>query len=199
MKRLRRLTVVEWLTILGVMLVLGGLLLPDSATTTRWRLEERARDFTSVSVARLADETIVAMDVDITGTWTCSHRLNRSEFTFSPRPDGQFNVDFSRSGCLGGCQLRRTASIDRGVIGLDAAVAEYLPRTYNTLYVIRVHGAVYLLPAEWLSDFERELDADAGGWEWYVFRRGNDANEPSNAPEHASRAFSNGQSTARAG
>ena len=153
-------------TNLGVMLVLGGLLLPDSATTTRWRLEERARDFTSVSVARLADETIVAMDVDITATWTCSHRLNRSAFTFSPRPDGQLNVDFSTSGCLGGCQLRRTASIDRGVIELDAAVAEYLPRTYNTLYVIRVHGAVYLLPAEWLSDFERELDADAGGWEW---------------------------------
>ena len=135
MKRLRRLTVVEWLTILFIVAVLGGLLLPDSATTTRWHLEKRARDFASADIARLSDESILATDPDIAGTWTCRHRLDGSVFTFSRRDDGQFDVDFSTRGCLGRCDLRRTAKIDKGVIRLDAAVAEYLTRTYNTLLI----------------------------------------------------------------
>ena len=49
---------------------------------------------------------------------------------------------FQHEGLFGGrCDLRRTAKIDKGVIRLDAAVAEYLTRTYNTLYVIRVLSA----------------------------------------------------------
>lgn len=182
-KRLRRLTVVEWLTILCIVGALSTLLLPDSATMTRWRLEKRARDFTLAGVARLTDESIIAKDADITGTWISSHRLNRSAFTFSRRDDGRFDTDFSTSGCLGGCDLRRTASVNKGVIGLDAAVAEYIPRTYNTLYVIRIDGTEYLLPAEWLPDFERELKSGSGGWKWCVFRRGIDANEQSGAAE----------------
>lgn len=183
MKRIGRLTVVEWLTILFIVAVLGGLLLPDSATMTRWQLEKRARDFVSADVATLSDESIIVTDPDIAGTWTCRHRMDGSEFTFSRRGDGQFDVDFSTSGCLGKCDLRRAAKIDKGIIRLDAAVAEYRTRTYNTLYVIRIDGSEYLLPADGLSDFEQEVKSGSGGWEGYVFRRGSEANEQSRATE----------------
>ena len=183
MKLIRRFTVVEWLTIFGVLVILGGLLLPDSATTTRWSLEKRARNFAATPAATLTDDSIIATDVNITGTWTCRHRMNWSSYAFTARPDGKFNADFRTGGCLGGCELQRTARFDRGAIRLDAAVAEYLPRTYNTLYSIRIADTVYLLPAEWLPDFERELDSDSDRWQWYVYRRGNDANEPKNAPQ----------------
>ncbi len=183
MKRIGRLTILEWLTILFILAVLGGLFLPDSATTTRWNLEKRARDFASTDIARLSDESIIATDPDIAGTWTCRHRLDGSVFTFSRRDDGQFDVDFSTSGCLGGCDLRRTAKIDKGIIRLDAAVAEYRPRTYNALYVIRIAGTEYLLPAELISDFERELQSGSDDWGGYVFCRGSGAHEQSRATE----------------
>jgi hypothetical protein len=183
MKRIGRLTILEWLTILFIMAVLGGLFLPDSATATRWQLEKRARDFVSADIARLSDESIIATDPDIAGTWTCRHRMDGSAFTFSRRDDGQFDADFSTSGCLGGCDLRRTAKIDKGVVRLDAAVAEYRPRTYNTLYVIYIAGTEYLLPADGLSDFEQELKSGSGGWERYVFRRGSETNEQGRATE----------------
>ncbi|MCC6511395.1 MAG: hypothetical protein IT423_20010, partial [Pirellulaceae bacterium] len=125
----------------------------------RWRLEIRARNFKPTGDVELSDESIVAADSQVAGTWMCRHRLNRSSFTFLPRNDGQLDVNFSTSGCLGGCNLARIASLDAGVIHLISAVSEYLPRTYDRLYVIRIDGTEYLLPAEMLSDFERELNS----------------------------------------
>ena len=57
------------------------------------------------------------------------------------------------------------------MIRLDAAVAEYVPRTYDMLYGVRVDGNEYLLPAESLSDFERELDAGSAGWQSCLYQR----------------------------
>ncbi len=173
----RHLTVVEWLTILAVVIVLGGLLLPDSATMTRWSLEKRARNFKPTFIDKLTNESIIAPDTNVVGTWTCRHSLNRSTFTFSQRNDGQLDVDFATSGCLGGCNLSRTALMDSGVTQLNSAVAEYLTRTYDRLYVIRHDGTEYLLPADTSLDFERELDSDSDGWGWYLFRRDNEVNE----------------------
>jgi hypothetical protein len=175
--QLRRLTIAEWLTILAVVVVLGGLLFPDSATTTRWNLEKRARNFKPTFIDKLTSESMVVPDARVVGSWTCRHRLNRSTFTFSKRNDGQLDVEFVTSGCLGGCNLSRIASMDGGVIQLNLAVAEYVPRTYDRLYVIRLDGTEYLLPAHALSDFERQLDTGSDGWEWYLFRRDNEANE----------------------
>jgi hypothetical protein len=178
MKRLRCPTVVEWVTIAGVAAILAAVLvIPDTATSTRRQIERRARDFKAASVARLTDESILAADAVIAGSWIRRHRLNRSTFVFTPRPDGRLDVRFATGGCLGGCEFVRIASFANGVISLDGAIAEYLPRTYDTLYVIRVDGAEYLLPAQGLAEFEQKLRSEGDGWQWYLYRRGSfDAN-----------------------
>lgn len=181
MKLLHRVTWDEWFTILCVAIFVGGTLLPDSATQTRWRLERRARDFKKTITPKLHDKSIIATDAAIAGAWICRHRLDRSSFVFTGRPDGQFDADFSTSGCLGGCTLKRTARFDGGVIRLDSAVAEYVPRTYDTIYAVCIQGTEYLLPAERLSDFEQELGTGTRGWERYVFRRDNGAKEASDS------------------
>jgi len=52
--------------------------------------------------------------------------------------------------------MSRTATVRDGVTTLSSAVAEYLPRTYNTLYMVRVDDADYLVPADGIRDFENE-------------------------------------------
>lgn len=174
MKQLRRPTLFEWLTILAVTLVLGGLLLPDSASTTHGSLEKRARDFKPTVIAKLSDESILATDANLAGTWASRRHFDRSSFTFSPRSDGQLDVDFRTSGCFGGCELARTASVDAGMIQLNAAVAEYFPKTYDRLYVIQIDGREYLLPADSVVDFERERNSGSDSWNLYVFLRDNE-------------------------
>jgi hypothetical protein len=85
--------------------------------------------------------------------------------------DGDYDVSFSTGGCLGSCELPRTATIDNGLITLNAAVAEYVPNTYRSLYVIRVRGSDYLLPTTSVADFEREIAAGTDHWQRYVLRR----------------------------
>ncbi|MCL4205059.1 MAG: hypothetical protein KJ000_21470 [Pirellulaceae bacterium] len=178
MKRLRRPTVVEWITIVGVSAILAAvLLIPDTATSTRRQIERRARDFEAGSVDRLTDESILAADADIAGRWIRWHRLNRSTLFFLPRPDGRFDVRFATAGCGGGCEFVRIASFANGVIRLDGAIAEYGPRTFDTLHPIRVDGAEYLLPAHGLAEFEEKLRSDGDGWQWYPYRRADKADE----------------------
>lgn len=167
----RRFSIGQWIAGIGLSVILGGFLVPDSATVTRRSLEERAERFVAKGVGALADKSMIATDVRLEGTWVCRSRLSGSAFVFSPRADGQFDAAFRTSGCLGGCDLGRVARLGGGVIRLDAAVAEYLPRTYDMLYVVRVDGNEYLLPAESLSDFERELDADSAGWQSCLYQR----------------------------
>ncbi len=178
MKQLRQLSLIEWITLIGIAAISGALLLPDSSLATRRQIEQRVREFDRKSAAKLTDGSIIATQADIKGTWLCRHLMNRSSFTFSQRADGKFDLEFSTSGCFGGHNLRRVASLDNGVIQLDTAVAEYLPRTYDTLYVVRIGETQYLLPAEGLIDFERELTSGSEDWQWHVFRRRSDTLDP---------------------
>ncbi len=184
--QLRRLTIVESLTVIAVLAVLAGfILIPDSATSTRRSLERRARTWNSSNAYILTDLSLIPTDVDLNGEWATRRRLNHTTFKFSKRADGKYDVQFTTGGCLGGCELMRTAECSEGTIVLDGAVAEYMPRTYNTLYAIRIDDAEYLLPADNLSDFERALASGSGNWKWYVHSRLKESNEPSHATEPA--------------
>lgn len=168
-----------------VVIAVGLLIVPDTATATRWRLERRAEQWQPKSFAVLADRAILSPQVDLSGTWSCRHRRDDTTFTFSPRRDGRFEVDFTTGGCLGSCRLERIATVDQGVIRLDRAVAEYLPRTYDRLYAIRLDGTDYLLPEPSVPEFERERAAGSVQWLGLVLRRVENAPAPSSAPTSA--------------
>ena len=86
----------------------------------------------------------------------------------------------------------RIASVANGVISLDGAIAEYRPRTYDTLYVISVDGAEYLLPAQWIAEFEQKLRSEGDGWQWYLYRRGSFDANPSFTADRARRDGTDG-------
>ncbi len=177
--RLHRQTIVESLTMVAVLAILAGFIfIPDSATSTRRSLERRARNWKPSVDPIITDRSLIATDIALNGESTTRHRLNHTAFTFVKRKDGKYDVQFSTGGCLGGCELTRIAEFSHGVIILDGAVAEYVPRTYDTLYAIRIDNDEYLLPAESLPDFERDLASGSDDWKWYVHARGGESNEP---------------------
>jgi len=172
MRFLRKPTFAESLTLIAVIAILAAIVfVPDSATATRWRLERRARDWKPEPIPVLSDSTLIAADEVITGEWIQRGRLYHTSFSFAERGDGKYDVSFSTGGCLGGCELSRTAAVNDGLITLNSAVAEYVPNTYFSLYMIRVRGSDYLLPATSVVDFEREIAAGTDHWQRYVLRR----------------------------
>jgi hypothetical protein len=172
MKLFRKLTLVESLTLIAIVAFLAALILvPGSATASRLRLERRARDWKPGPISVLSDSTLIAADEAITGEWIKRGRLFHASFSFAERDDGKYDVNFSTGGCLGGCKFSRTAAVDNGLITLNAAVAEYMPNTYLSLYIIRIGGSAYLLPTTSVVDFEREIAVGTDQWEHYVLRR----------------------------
>jgi len=172
MPTLRKPTTAETVTLWAILAVFAGMILiPDSATSTRWGLERRAQNWTPTIVPALADQSLLATDVELAGKWSNHHRLTRSSFAFSKTSDRGYDADFITGGCLGGCRLSRTASVQNGVVTLDRAVAEYILRTYNTLYAVRIDGQEYQVPAYGIQTFEQQLAFDSDGWKWHVFSR----------------------------
>jgi len=192
--RFHRPTIVESITIVAV---LAMIVVPDSATATRRSLERRAHNWKPSLVPNLSDRSLIATDISLSGEWTTRRRLNHTAFTFSKRPDGKYDVQFSTGGCLGGCELTRIATLSDGAIILDGAVAEYVPRTYDTLYAIRIDNDEYLLPAENVPDFERDLASGTDDWKWYVHARGKESNEQNDARETSAQSALNSNSTLR--
>ena len=179
MRLLRKPTIVETITFMGVAAVLAALILiPDSATSTRWELERRVRDWQQTSVPGPDDSSLIPTELDLAGEWTNEHRLTRSSFVFTKRSQQEYDALFATSGCLGGCRLPRVASVNKGAVTLNEPVAEYMPRTYNVLYAIRIGEADYLVPADGIREFERERTSGSDGWKWYVFSRRDESNEP---------------------
>ncbi len=175
---------------IAVLAILAGLIfIPDSATSTRRSLERRARNWKPSSVPTFTDPSLIATDIALSGEWTTRRRLNHTTFKFAKRADGKYDVQFSTSGCFGGCELTRIAEISDGAIMLDGAVAEYVSRTYDILYSIRVDNIEYLLPAESVPDFERDLASGSDDWKWYVHTRRAQSNEQSDAPKSPNGAF----------
>lgn len=189
--RPRRLTIVECLTSVAVMAILASLvLIPDSATSTRRSLERRARNWKASNVPTITDRSLIATDIALNGEWTTRRRFNHTAFTFVKRTDGRYDVQFSTGGCFGGCKLSRIGTLSEGVIVLDGAVAEYLPRTYDTLFAIRIESVDYLLPAESVQHFEEAIASGSEDWRWYVHTRGNESNEQILAQVHPNRTES---------
>lgn len=167
-----RFTATEWLTLIAVAAILAGfVLIPDNHELTRRNLKQRASNWKPRPPIELVDPSVLSASANLEGAWICQHGLDHSRFTFTRQSDRQFAVHFSTGGCLGGCDLRRRAVFDAGVIQLDGAVAEYFPRTYATLYVIQIDGVDYLLPDESVRDFEHELAIEDGNWRFHVYCR----------------------------
>ena len=167
--QVRRPTTVESLMILAVIAILAGVIFfPDSATATRRDIERRARDWKPKIAPILIDRSLIDTEIFLTGQWQTRRGLSVTEFTFEPRSDGRYDVRFRTGGCGGGCELSRTATLTDGVISLNGAVVEYSRKTYDTMYAIRVGTDEYLLPAENLVDFERELASGTSDWKWDV-------------------------------
>ena len=198
MRFLQKPTIAEAITIVGVAAVLTALILmPDSATSTRWELERRARDRKETTIPGPADSSMIASNVDLAGEWINEHRLTRSSFVFTKRSQQQYDAQFATSGCLGGGRFPRVASVNDGVVTLDEAVAEYMPSTYNTLYAFRVGEADYLVPADGIREFERLLASGSDGWKWYVFSRRDESNEQTDARETSTASVLNPNFTPR--
>ncbi len=172
MRYVRRQTLAEIVAVLGIVAVLCAIVfIPDSATSTRWHLERRAREYRAKSVDAPADPSLLATDIDLAGEWINDGLRTYSSFVFTKRGPGQYGVQFTTHGCLGGCKLSRMASLSDGIISLDGAVAEYVPRTYNTLYAIRVDNLIYLVPADGIREFERSRASGSDKWRRYAFSR----------------------------
>jgi len=179
----------------AVLAILGGhIFIPDSATSTRRSLERRAQNWKPSGVTTITDRSLLATDIALNGKWTTRRRLNHTAFTFAKLTDGKYDVQFSTGGCLGGCNLSRVGTLSDGVLVLDGAVAEYVPRTYDTLYAIRIDDADYLLPAESVRDFELAIASGSNDWRWYVHSRSNESNEQNDARERPSSSDLNGKS-----
>ena len=193
--RLRRPTVVESLTMVAVLAILAGLIVfPDSATSTRRSLERRARNWNPSGVPTITDRSLIATDIALNGGWTTRRRLSHTAFTFVKRTDGKYDVRFSTGGCLGGCNLSRVGTLSDGVLVLDGAVAKYVPRTYDTMYAVRIDDADYLLPAASVRDFENAIASGSDDWRRYVHSRNNESNEQNDARERPASSGMNGES-----
>ncbi len=176
--RVRRPTIVECITTIAVVAILACLIfIPDSGTATRRDMERRARDRKLTVAPFLNDRSLIDTEISLTGQWRTTRRLSHTEFTFIPRTDGRYDVRFRAGGCGGGCELSRTATITDGVILFDGAVVEYSRKTYDTIYAVRVDADEYLLPAENVVDFERELASGTSDWKWYVHSRNQQISE----------------------
>lgn len=172
----RLLTPVEWLTIAIGCGVLAALFSPDSWTVARRKIERRAREWApSESDRKQPSASLMAPDFDIAGQWAVRRHLNSSSMTIVRTAPGEYSVAFSTAGCMGFCKFQRTARLQRGVITLDAAVAEYMPFAYDTLYAVRANGEELLLPAAFVDEFEAEFEHRQGELDqmmkFYVFRR----------------------------
>jgi len=54
---------------------------------------------------------------------------------------------------------------------MSGPVAEYLPRTYDTLFALRIERVEYLLPSVLIREFEEEFNAGSDHWNRLVFQR----------------------------
>lgn len=177
-----RLAVPEWATLVAIAaLWVAFHHVPDNHARTRLELEARASNWQANSRATVSNPALLVDDIRLAGTWVCKQRLTSSSFEFTPTNRRGFVAQFSTHGCLGGCELRRGATFSGGTIRLDDAVAEYRPRTYDTLYAVQIDGVEYLLPEHSVPMFERELTSSDGAWKFYVFRRYLRGSEPDNA------------------
>lgn len=185
MRRFRRPTILEMCVLIAITGMLAALLSDDSATATRRSLKRRARNWKPSHVPSLSDRSLIAADLSLSGEWTTRGRLSGSTFLFAQRPDGAYDAQFSTGGCFGGCELTRIARFSEGAIRLDGAVAEYVPRTYDALYAVRIENVEYLLPAESVPEFERDLASRSDAWQRHVYARAEESSEPVDARENA--------------
>lgn len=178
MRRFRKPTMVETITLIAITAILAAVIfIPDAAKTTRRQLERRAHDWNRTTAPVLSDNSLIAADMSLMGKWVNRHRLNFTAFTLTNRMDGRFYVSFTTGGCLGSCELSRVGTMVDGAVVLDGAVAEYVGRVYDTIYAIRVGNTEYLLPAESVPAFERERNAGSERWKRYVHSRIDESNE----------------------
>jgi len=173
MRRVPGVAILEIVVCLAIAALCLSLLLPDTGTQTRRDLERRVRDWERTPVATLAEPSLLSRDCELSGDWIDRGKYHRNAFSFRRRSDDRYSVDFTTNGCMGGIGLERVSCCDKGVITLNAPVAEYSWRTYDLLYAICVDETDYLLPAESVEDFERERAAGTDVWQRYVFRRKN--------------------------
>lgn len=171
MKTLWRRSLADWLVVGAIVADVAMLCLPDSATRKCWELKRRALDWKKEPPTTLDDPSRLSIKESPAGTWRRRGHLNWAALEIAEPLAGRSQVESSTGGCMGTCALARTASIRDGVVTLDGAVAEYTPRTYDTLYLVSVEGWEYLLPAPCVPEFERSLDADTEDWTHHVFRR----------------------------
>ena len=168
------LTLSEWLTLASLTaIIVAFMVIPDSSTATRRRLERLATDWQPTSPRELADRSILAAEIDLSGEWSRGGRLAKSQLSFTARSDSSYDLQFNTGGCGGSCELARVATCSGGVITLDAAVAEYSDRVYTTLYAIRLEDREYLLPAESVLEFETRLAESDAQWQWLLFSQKN--------------------------
>lgn len=192
MRSLRHLSLADLVIAVSLVGLLAAAFLPDTATSMRWKLERRARDWKPSTFSGLADESLLALDIDLAGEWINEHRLTRSSFMFTKRSPQQYDAEFATSGCLGGCRFHRMAYMKNGVVTLNEAVTEYMPRTYDTLYPIRIGERAYLVPADGVREFEGKLASGSGDWRWHVFERRDKSHAGDDAGERPIAAESNG-------
>lgn len=172
----RLLTPVEWLTVAIICGVLAALFSPSSSTIARRKIERRAREWRPPESDRKPPSTsLMAPDFNIAGMWAVRRHLNASSMTIVRKGPGEYSVAFSTAGCMGFCEFQRSARLQNGVITLDAAVAEYMPCAYETLYAVRANGEELLLPAAFVDEFEAEFvrrqEVDHQMMKNWVFRR----------------------------
>jgi hypothetical protein len=157
-----RVTPVEFLVIIAVFGVLGGLLLPAGGSRPPLADKELKLENWQPGPehAMVPPDSIRVQDAELDGLWT--DRIGWLHLDIEKMADGRYSVSFlsrARCGHSGSVQLERYAEYQDGVVHLDRPVRELNGTTYAHLYSVRANGEVYLLPAPRVNEFDVELES----------------------------------------
>lgn len=102
--------------------------------------------------------------ISIEGDWLRGGHLETTTLDIKRIGPSNYSIEFYTTGCLSRWKLSRTATYSDGVVKFDRPVQEYVSRTYDRLYAIRIAGEECLIPPCNIVEIEKWLDENHTEW-----------------------------------
>lgn len=165
-----RLSRLECLVVIAIVIVLIGLLMPNPHVQQMWELQNRMADWKAGPDIGIAESNLLSNDGDLSGEWLRGSPRARCTIKLSAAsvPDTYQVVCHSRFG-----EWQTTALRTGSRLTLAHPVAENPDMIFETLWIIHVDGVDYLIPMTRTDDFNkaRKVDDALELWRYYGFRR----------------------------
>ena len=102
--------------------------------------------------------------ISLEGDWQSGGLLETTTLNIKRKDSSNYAVEYYTTGCLSRWKLSRTATYSDGVLKFDRPVQEYVSRTYDRLYAIRIAGEECLIPPCHIVELEKWLDGNHTEW-----------------------------------